>query len=87
MSSQTQKVESLQAPYITLCFQPPFKPSKLKQYGLPNNTDVDFYDIMDYEWEMFQNLSYEYGEDFGIRLEVTGSYDTLKKEYVSIKPI
>ena len=36
---------------------------------------------------MFRNLSYEYGKDFGIRLEVAGSFDSLKKEFTSIKPV
>ena len=39
LSSRTEKVEFLEAPYITLCFQPPFKPSMLQKHGLPERTE------------------------------------------------
>ena len=65
LSSRKEKVESLEAPYITLCFQPSFKPSILKTLGVTNfNAITDFY-----TWELFQNLSYKHEEDFKIELK------------------
>ena len=81
LSSLTEKVDILKAPHITLCIQTIqepfyFKPSMLQKYGLPedatsesvilNTKDVSFGD----QWEMFQNLSYSYGKDFNIQLEI-----------------
>ena len=81
LSSLTEKVDILKAPHITLCIQTIqepfyFKPSMLQKYGLPedatsesvilNNKNVSFGD----QWAMFQNLSYSYGKDFNIQLEI-----------------
>ena len=81
LSSQTQKVESLQAPYITLCFQPPFKPSILKNLGVTNiNVIKDFY-----TWEFFQNLSYKHEEDFEIKLKKRANFKNGTGDVTAIK--
>ena len=44
LSSRTEEVEFLKAPYMMLCFHPSFKPSMLQKHGLPEYT-VHFKDI------------------------------------------
>ena len=75
LSSRTEKVEFLEAPYMTLCFQRSFKPSMLQKYGLPEHTEhfKDLYKAlkfkgMDMDMEMYKNFSYKHEEDFDIKL-------------------
>ena len=75
LSSRTEKVEFLEAPHMTLCFQPSFKPSTLQKYGLPEYMEhfKDLYKAlklkgMDMDMEMYENFGYKYGEDFDITL-------------------
>ena len=73
LSSRTEKVEILEAPYLTLCFQPSFKPSMLQKHGLPNDTGSfkQLYNALEeMDMEMYENLSYAYKKDFGIKLEL-----------------
>ena len=73
LSSRTEKVEYLQAPYITLCFHPAFKPSMLQKHGLPEHTQhfKDIYKALKFkgmDMEMYESFGYKYGEDFDIKL-------------------
>ena len=75
LSSRTEMVEYLEAPYMTLCFYPTFKPSMLQKHGLPEHTEhfKDLYKAlklkgMDMDMEMYENFGYKYGEDFDITL-------------------
>ena len=73
LSSRTEKVESFDAPYMTLCFEPSFKPSMLQKHGLP--TDIGTFKplynaLKEMDMEMYQNLTYSYKEDFLIKLEM-----------------
>ena len=72
LSSFTENVESLPAPYITFCFNPSFKSSMLKSYEL-TPTDMSFSKFIGLEsnvsfWDMYQNLSLEHPKDFNIHL-------------------
>ena len=81
LSSRKEKVESLEAPYITLCFQPSFKPSILKTLGVTNfNAITDFY-----TWELFQNLSYKHEEDFEIKLKKRANFKNGTDDVTAIK--
>ena len=70
--SLTENAEFLPAPYITLCFNPHFKPSILEKYGL--TWPFSFEDITNMEsnmsskWKLYQSLSFEYRKDFNIGL-------------------
>ena len=75
LSSRTEKVEFLEAPHMTLCFQPSFKPSTLQKYGLPEYMEhfKDLYKAlklkgMDMDMEMYENFSYKHEKDFDIKL-------------------
>ena len=73
LSSRTEKVEILEAPYLTLCFQPSFKPLMLQKHGLPNDIGSfkQLYNALEeMDMEMYENLSYAYKKDFGIKLEL-----------------
>ena len=73
LSSRTEKVEFLEAPYMTLCFDPPFKPSMISKHGLPEHTKnfKDLYKALkDMDMEMYENFSYKYGKDFDIKLDI-----------------
>ena len=67
-----ENVEFLSAPYITLCFNPYFKPSLLKKYGL--FWPVNYVDIKNVQanvsskWELYQHLSFELDKDFEIQI-------------------
>ena len=77
LSSRTENVEYLEAPYMTLCLQPPFKPSMLLKHGLPQNTKniKDLYKTLkrvqkeERIMTIYENLSYKYEKDFNVRLE------------------
>ena len=73
LSSRTEKVEYLEAPYITLCFHPAFKPSMLQKHGLPEHTQhfKDLYKALKFkgmDMEMYESFGYKYGKDFDIKL-------------------
>ena len=75
LSSRTEKVEFLEAPHMTLCFQPSFKPSTLQKHGLPEHMEhfKDLYKAlklkgMDMDMEMYENFSYKHEKDFDIKL-------------------
>ena len=73
LSSRTEKVEFLEAPYITLCFQPIFKPSMLLKHGLSNDikNPLNLFEALGVGWfdmETFENFSYQYEKDFDITL-------------------
>ena len=73
LSSRTERVEFLEAPYMTLCFQPPFKPSMLQKYGLPEHTEhfKDLYKALKLkgmDMEMYENFGYKHEKDFDIKL-------------------
>ena len=73
LSSRTEKVKFLEAPYITLCFQPSFKPSMLLKHGLPKHTQhfMELYEALNgMNMKMYENFSYGYGNDFDIKLEI-----------------
>ena len=71
LSSRTEEVEFLKAPYMMLCFHPSFKPSMLQKHGLPEYT-VHFKDIYKalkgMDMETYENFSYKYEKDFEIKL-------------------
>ena len=74
LSSRTEMVEYLEAPYMTLCFYPTFKPSMLQKHGLPEHTEhfKDLYKAlklkgMDMDMEMYENFSYKHEKDFDIK--------------------
>ena len=74
ISSRTKRVDFLEAPYITFCFQQPFKPSVIQEYGLTNNEELNFYDITNASkrfssWELFQKFAYMNEKDFNITIE------------------
>ena len=73
LSSRTEKVKFLEAPYITLCFQPIFKPSMLLKHGLSNDikNPLNLFEALGVGWfdmETFENFSYQYETDFDITL-------------------
>ena len=74
-SSLTEEATLLPAPYITFCFYPYFKPSTLNKYGLSWPMDfIDFKDLqvdVSSKWELYQNFSYQYNEDFTIEMYPT----------------
>ena len=78
LSSRTENVEYLEAPYMTLCLQPPFKPSMLLKHGLPEDTK-NGYDLFvafqGMEMEIYEDLTYEFKKDFDIKLEVLKNGD------------
>ena len=70
LSSFTENVESLPAPYITFCFNPSFKSSMLKNYEL-TQIDMNYNNFIDLEsnvslWDLYQNLSFQHQKDFNI---------------------
>ena len=73
LSSRTEHVEYLEAPYMTLCLQPPFKPAMLLKHGLPEDTK-NGYDLFvafqGMEMGIYEDLTYEFKKDFDIKLEV-----------------
>ena len=78
LSSRTEHVEYLAAPYMTLCLQPPFKPAMLLKHGLPEDTKNvnDLYlALQAIEMELYENLTYELKKDFDIKLEVLKNGD------------
>ena len=73
LSSRTEKVEFFDAPFMTLCFEPSFKPSILQKHGLPNNigTFNRLHNVLEgMDMEMYQNLTYSYKNDFLIKLDL-----------------
>ena len=71
LSSQTEKVGFLEAPYITLCFQPSCKPSMLQKHGLPdciNNIRYLKSSLEGMNMKMYENISYTYENDFDINI-------------------
>ena len=73
LSSRTEKVEFLEVPYMTLCFDPPFKPSMISKHGLPKHTKTftDIYKALEgMDMEMYENFSYKYEKDFDIKLDI-----------------
>ena len=73
LSSRTEKVESFDAPFMTLCFEPSFKPSILQKHGLPNDFgtfNLLYNALKGMDMEMYQNLTYSYKKDFLIKLEL-----------------
>ena len=86
LSSRTEKVEYLAAPYMTLCFHPPFKPSMLLTHGLPKNTKhiKDLHRVLragkvkgDVNMTIYENFSYKYEKDYNVRLEVLKNFSKL----------
>ena len=78
LSSRTEKVEFLEAPYITLCFQPPFKPSMLQKHVLPNEIGSFkqlYKALKGMDMETYENISYVYEKDFRIKLELIKERD------------
>ena len=73
LSSRTEKVEFLEGPYMTLCFDLPFKPSMLSKHGLPEDTKniKNLHKALEgMDMEMYENFSYKYGKDFDIKLDI-----------------
>ena len=74
LSSRTEKVEYLAAPYMTICLEPPFKTSILKKYGLSQSTKhiKDLFKALRElkNLTIYENFSYKHEIDFNIRLEV-----------------
>ena len=66
-----ENVEFLPLPHIILCFNPNFKSSMLKKYGL--TLPIIFKDIkngqfnVSSKWELYQQLTFEYNRDFNIQ--------------------
>ena len=95
LSSQTEKVEFLEAPYITLCFQPPFKPSMLQKHGLPEHTKhfKDLYKALEgMDMELYKNFGYNYENDFDIKIvkftngsRLTGQFDFESEKVITFR--
>ena len=73
VSKSTQKTEHLDAPLISLCMSPPFKSSEAKKNGV--SIPVGFRQIrrtpnVTSYWNLYQDLSYQNGQDFEIKLQV-----------------
>ena len=71
LSSRTEEIKFLKAPFMMLCFKPSFKPSMLQKYGLPNYTEhfKDIYKALkEMDMETYENFSYKYEKDFDIKL-------------------
>ena len=89
-SSQAIEVENLDAPYINLCYDPPFKPSMLQEHGLPDNGDIGFKYITDVSkarnnWNLFPSLSYEHEKDFSIRMEIKSDLRKLNASQIALE--
>ena len=66
-----ENVEFLPLPHIILCFNPNFKSSMLKKYGLTlpislNDIKYGQFNVSS-KWELYQKLTFEYNKDFNIR--------------------
>ena len=80
-----ENVKFLPSPYITLCFNPPFKSSMLKKYGL--TLPIFFKNIRDghfnvsSKWELYQKLTFEHNKDFDIRLKYKDSHGSQELKF------
>ena len=76
VTSRIEKVESLEPPTVTICLNPPYKPSKLISFGL-DEINILLLDV--YGKELFRNqtaeeildlFGYKLGRDFRINMQL-----------------
>ena len=68
-----EKVESIEAPTVTLCFKNAFKPSMVKKYGINDTYEVESYKINN---TVYQELIYLLQRDFSIKVFLVDTYGT-----------
>ena len=76
VTSRIEKVESLEPPTVTVCFYPPYKPSKLIALGITDPTDPIYSKDSNTSFEeRINSLSYSLGKDLSMNLTLTLGYD------------